>query len=55
MGEFKTATFKEGVNEISDLQIGMELEGIVTNVANFGAFVDIGVHQDGFSTYFSNC
>lgn len=46
-GEFKTATFKEGVNEISDLQIGMELEGIVTNVANFGAFVDIGVHQDG--------
>lgn len=46
-GEFKTAQFKEGVNEISDLQIGMELEGIITNVANFGAFVDIGVHQDG--------
>jgi protein Tex len=45
--EFKYATFKEGVKEISDLQIGMELEGIVTNVANFGAFVDIGVHQDG--------
>lgn len=46
-GEFKTATFKEGVDEISDLKIGMELEGIVTNVTNFGAFVDIGVHQDG--------
>ncbi|GAB4189684.1 MAG: Tex family protein [Coleofasciculaceae cyanobacterium] len=45
--EFKYATFKEGVKEISDLQIGMKLEGIVTNVANFGAFVDIGVHQDG--------
>ncbi|MDX2217302.1 MAG: Tex family protein [Oculatellaceae cyanobacterium bins.114] len=45
--EFKYATFKEGVKELSDLQIGMELEGIVTNVANFGAFVDIGVHQDG--------
>jgi len=45
--EFKYATFKEGVKEIQDLTIGMELEGIVTNVANFGAFVDIGVHQDG--------
>ncbi|AFZ16000.1 Tex family protein [Allocoleopsis franciscana] len=45
--EFKYATFKEGIKEISDLQIGMELEGSVTNVANFGAFVDIGVHQDG--------
>ncbi|MFE1747412.1 Tex family protein [Coleofasciculus sp. H7-2] len=45
--EFKYATFREGVKEIRDLQIGMELEGIVTNVANFGAFVDIGVHQDG--------
>lgn len=45
--EFKYATFKEGVKEISDLQVGMELEGIVTNVANFGAFVDVGVHQDG--------
>jgi uncharacterized protein len=45
--EFKTATFKEGVNEIKDLQPGMMLEGVVTNVANFGAFVDIGVHQDG--------
>jgi uncharacterized protein len=45
--EFKYATFKEGIKEISDLNEGMELEGIVTNVANFGAFVDIGVHQDG--------
>ncbi|MGD1910408.1 MAG: Tex family protein [Rivularia sp. (in: cyanobacteria)] len=45
--EFKYATFKEGINEISDLEEGMELEGIVTNVANFGAFVDVGVHQDG--------
>lgn len=45
--EFKYATFKEDIKEISDLKIGMELEGIVTNVANFGAFVDIGVHQDG--------
>lgn len=45
--EFRYATFKEGVNEIKDLNIGMELEGVVTNVANFGAFVDIGVHQDG--------
>lgn len=46
-GEFKTVRFKEGINEISDLKIGMELEGIVTNVTNFGAFIDIGVHQDG--------
>jgi protein Tex len=45
--EFTYATFKEGVKEIKDLQVGMELEGVVTNVANFGAFVDIGVHQDG--------
>jgi protein Tex len=45
--QFQYATFKEGVNEISDLVVGMELEGIVTNVVNFGAFVDIGVHQDG--------
>jgi protein Tex len=45
--EFKYATFKEGIKEISDLKMGMELEGIITNVANFGAFVDIGVHQDG--------
>ncbi|MBD1869543.1 RNA-binding transcriptional accessory protein [Cyanobacteria bacterium FACHB-471] len=45
--EFKYATFKEGIKEISDLKVGMELEGVVTNVANFGAFVDVGVHQDG--------
>ena len=45
--EFKYATFKEGIKEIRDLTVGMELEGIITNVANFGAFVDIGVHQDG--------
>jgi protein Tex len=45
--EFKTASFKEGVEEMKDLQPGMLLEGVVTNVANFGAFVDIGVHQDG--------
>ncbi|MEA5573240.1 Tex family protein [Calothrix sp. UHCC 0171] len=45
--EFKYATFKAGIKEISDLTVGMELEGIITNVANFGAFVDIGVHQDG--------
>ncbi|MGB4342987.1 MAG: helix-hairpin-helix domain-containing protein, partial [Moraxellaceae bacterium] len=45
--EFKTATFQDGVTEIRDLKPGMILEGVVTNVANFGAFVDIGVHQDG--------
>jgi uncharacterized protein len=45
--EFKTATFKEGIEKVSDLRAGMVLEGVVTNVANFGAFVDIGVHQDG--------
>lgn len=45
--EFKTATFKEGVNAIKDLEVGMILEGVISNVANFGAFVDIGVHQDG--------
>ncbi|WP_330460847.1 RNA-binding transcriptional accessory protein [Streptomyces sp. NBC_00820] len=44
---FKTATFMEGVEKISDLSSGMVLEGVVTNVAAFGAFVDIGVHQDG--------
>ncbi|MFE0134108.1 Tex family protein [Streptomyces sp. NPDC059037] len=44
---FKTATFKDGVEKISDLASGMVLEGVVTNVAAFGAFVDIGVHQDG--------
>lgn len=46
-GEFKTANLKEGVEEIKDLEPGMVLEGTVTNVTNFGAFVDIGVHQDG--------
>lgn len=45
--EFKTATFQEGVEDVKDLQPGMILEGVVTNVAAFGAFVDIGVHQDG--------
>lgn len=44
---FSYANFKEGVSGISDLQQGMVLEGVVTNVANFGAFVDVGVHQDG--------
>ena len=46
-GEFKTAVFAEGVEDITDLKPGMILEGTVTNVTNFGAFVDIGVHQDG--------
>ena len=45
--EFKTARFKDGVDEPKDLKTGMVLEGVVTNVTNFGAFVDIGVHQDG--------
>ncbi|WPE19502.1 Tex family protein [Shinella zoogloeoides] len=45
--EFKTATFADGVDDIKDLKVGMLLEGTVTNVAAFGAFVDIGVHQDG--------
>ena len=45
--EFRTATFAEGVETIADLKPGMRLEGVVTNVAAFGAFVDIGVHQDG--------
>lgn len=45
--EFKAAAFQEGVEKLSDLQPGMILEGVVSNVANFGAFVDIGVHQDG--------
>ncbi|MGW8993967.1 Tex family protein, partial [Streptomyces zhihengii] len=44
---FRTATFKEGVEKIGDLAPGMVLEGVVTNVAAFGAFVDVGVHQDG--------
>ncbi|WP_299003931.1 Tex family protein [uncultured Shewanella sp.] len=46
-GEFKTASFKEGIQEVSDLKLDMILEGVVTNVTNFGAFVDVGVHQDG--------
>ena len=45
--EFKAAAFKDGVEKLTDLQPGMVLEGVVTNVANFGAFVDVGVHQDG--------
>ena len=45
--EFKNAVFKDGVEDLKDLQPGMTLEGVVTNVTNFGAFVDIGVHQDG--------
>jgi uncharacterized protein len=44
---FRTATFREGVDKIGDLEVGMVLEGVVTNVAAFGAFVDVGVHQDG--------
>ena len=46
-GEFHTATFADGIHHLKDLQVGMILEGVVSNVANFGAFVDIGVHQDG--------
>jgi uncharacterized protein len=45
--EFKTAAFQEGIEDLKDLTTGMLLEGVVTNVTNFGAFVDIGVHQDG--------
>jgi uncharacterized protein len=45
--EVRTAAFRAGVQAIADLTPGMQLEGVVTNVANFGAFVDIGVHQDG--------
>jgi uncharacterized protein len=45
--EFKTAAFQEGVEDLKDLTPGMLLEGVVTNVTNFGAFVDVGVHQDG--------
>lgn len=45
--EFKTASFKDGVEKLSDLRPGMALEGVVTNVTAFGAFVDVGVHQDG--------
>ena len=45
--EFKAAAFQDGVEKLSDLKLNMELEGVVTNVTNFGAFVDVGVHQDG--------
>ncbi len=45
--EFKSVAFKAGIEKITDLKEGMQLEGVVTNVANFGAFIDIGVHQDG--------
>ena len=45
--EFKAATFADGIEELKDLKVGMILEGVVSNVAAFGAFVDIGVHQDG--------
>ena len=45
--EFKTASFADGINKMADLKAGMILEGVISNVANFGAFVDIGVHQDG--------
>jgi uncharacterized protein len=45
--EFRYATFKEGIKEVKDLSAGMDLEGVITNVTNFGAFVDIGVHHDG--------
>jgi uncharacterized protein len=46
-GEFRAVTFREGVEKVGDLRPGMVLDGVVTNVANFGAFVDVGVHQDG--------
>src|SRR6056300_1237151 len=45
--EFKTAEFKDGIESMKDLKEGMKLEGVITNVTNFGAFVDVGVHQDG--------
>jgi uncharacterized protein len=45
--QFEAFSFTDGVNEVSDLRVGMKLPGIVTNITNFGAFVDIGVHQDG--------
>jgi uncharacterized protein len=46
-GEFRAVVFRDGIDALKDLQVGMVLEGVVTNVANFGAFVDVGVHQDG--------
>ena len=45
--KFETAKFQQGIESITDLELDMNLEGVVTNVTNFGAFVDIGVHQDG--------
>ncbi|WP_022940049.1 Tex family protein [Psychromonas hadalis] len=45
--EFKTVSYAEGINKITDLEVGMKLQGVISNVTNFGAFVDIGVHQDG--------
>ena len=45
--QFQYARFEEGINDLGDLKVGMQLEGVVTNVVNFGAFVDVGVHQDG--------
>ena len=45
--EFKTVSYAEGINKISDLEVGLRLQGVISNVTNFGAFVDIGVHQDG--------
>jgi uncharacterized protein len=45
--EFKSVEFKAGIEKIADLEVGMRLQGVVTNVANFGAFVDVGVHQEG--------
>jgi uncharacterized protein len=47
--DFKAAEFKKGIEKIGDLKVGMTLQGVVTNVANFGAFIDIGVHQDGLA------
>lgn len=45
--EFKTVSYAQGINKIADLQVGLQLQGVISNVTNFGAFVDIGVHQDG--------
>jgi len=45
--KFEVFSFEEGINTMEDLKVGMKLPGIVTNITNFGAFVDIGVHQDG--------
>ncbi len=45
--QFESFTFADGINKIEDLRVGMKVPGIVTNITNFGAFVDIGVHQDG--------